>query len=404
MSGPLGCVNDYQAVLHLKGGATPVVRLGPLQSVTWERRLSEQSTAEVVIAKGGATRECCAALGDVSPWAYEISIYRGQDLVWQGPVRRPTETRTQFTLAASDVTGWFERRLIRRSRYYTYDTTVIGKTGPETEAVTVMEAYLRDALDPNRTDAGGAPLHGLDDINLLPYLELHYGTAKVEHSAFQGVDSLFDRLNDLADDHLDFTTVGRRVVISYPGWLYQTGAIARLQESDFSADVELAIEGDMLATRYVTHSTEYERGWSRTENGATVTPYHVTGQAVSKDSDAYGTHPYYGRVEQTAELDGATKKQSTYDGRARKFVDRSFPAPATLRVGDEAALHPHAPVGVADLVCGSRIDLILSPDVWCRPVSATSVLTGVTGQWDQGGERILVSLEGTTDSFLVVPA
>lgn len=406
MPGPLGCENEYQAVLHQKGGASSVARLSPLVEVEWNRRLSEVSLGRVVIGKRGVTADCCAALAAVSPWAFELSLYRGQALVWQGPVKRPVETRTTFTVEAADVVSWFDVRLMPWNYFYTTDLTSEGATGPPQEAVRLVERYIRDVFQPGRMDPafGSDDLHGLD-VNLVSYLDFHYGTQTLEHSAFQ-VDTLGDRFNDVADDLLDFTTVGRRISIGPPLWLYKTGAVARLTEDDFTADTELAVEGDGLATRYRAYPSDYDRDWMHRDpnSGALTEPYWAYGTANATGTDAYGTHPYYGRVERVAELDVASKKQSTFDSRARTYVNRHFPAPVVLRIGDEAALHPHARVGVADLVCGSRIDVVLSQDAWCRPVAAAFLLTGVTGHWDKGGERITIALEASNEALALPEA
>jgi hypothetical protein len=56
-----------------------------------------------------AVHQDTGRVGQIEPYAHELSLYRDSELVWQGPVTRTVENRTTFTVEAKDVTEWLAR-------------------------------------------------------------------------------------------------------------------------------------------------------------------------------------------------------------------------------------------------------------------------------------------------------
>lgn len=350
MTAPLGCVNEYAAILHTRGGAHAVADLAPLVSVEWQRRLNEQSVGSVVLAKDAVGARCCAALAECSPWAHELSIYRGQQLVWQGPVQRPVETRTAFTIEAPDVTGWFDRRAVAQS--YTYTNL---------DAVKIARRLLGDAFATN-------------DPGIRAWFTFTDGTNASEQESIAKVDIVGEQFSDLVSQGMDYTTVGRRVIMCPPGWQATSTprAVTTLTDEHLGGGVTVSTEGSAMATRVYNHSSAFEPG-------------DAIGSAGGPDA-------FYGLVEVVEELNQATISQTNMNAIAKTSLRRGYPAPVVVRVDDDASLHPQAPVSVTDLVCGVRIDVLLTTG-WCRPVRQAMRLVSVTGLWDATGERISISLE-----------
>lgn len=356
MSGPLGCVEQYTAVLHWRGGAHAITQLAPLVSVEWQRRRNEQARATVVLAKAGASQACCEALSQISPWAHELSIFRGPDMVWQGPVLTPSETIDTFTIEAVDITGWFAKRAVVTS--YTYSAEA-GSQYPPTDAVVIARRLLGDAFAAN-------------DPGIRAYFTFTNGTNLSEQAAIARVDKVAEMFDDLVTQGLDYTTVGRRLVITPPGYLAATTrAVTALTDEQLGGGVTVSIEGASMATQVFNHSSSYQPG----------SPIGAAG----------GVDAFYGLVQEIVELNDYTGSQANMNAIAKQDLATAYPAPVVVRVDDDAALHPDAPIGVDDLVCGIRIDVILTRS-FCMQLRAPMTLESVTGTWDVDGERITVSL------------
>lgn len=359
----LGCVNDYTVVLHNRGGARAIAVLEPLVSVMWQRRLNARAAATVTVGKGGASAQCCAALAQISPWAHEATVYRGGALVWQGPVLRPVESRDTFTVDAVDVTGWFDVRAVAQTYEYTaYDSG--GGALPPTDAVKIARKLLGDAFATN-------------DPNIRPYFTFTDGTNLSEQKAIARVDVVGEQFDDLVTQGLDYTTVGRRVVITPPGHLAATARpVTVLADDMLGGEITLTREGSSTATRVYNHS-------SSVDDSEGPPPMGVAG----------GADAYYGLVERVVELNAFTGSLANMNAIAQRDLALSYPAPLVVRVADGASLHPDAPVELDELVCGVRVDVALTRG-WCQQAAAAAMrLAAVTGEWDSGGERIAVSLE-----------
>lgn len=359
MSGPLGCAREYQAVIQWRGGARNVFALEPVTDVMWQRRLNGQSIASVTLAKPAVSTSCCELLGQISPWAHELAIYRAGRLVWQGPVLQPLETRNEFVVNAVDITGWFDVRAAVTS--YVYSETV-GPVGvlPPTDAVVIAQRLLGDAFPTT------------DDTNIRPYWQFTTGGVVVEQAANARVDMVGDLFEDLTKG-LDYTTIGRRLIVTPPGRLSATTrGVTTLSDEQLGGGVEVSVEGSVAATQVFNHPSG--------------------GDAETPIGSAGGRNAYYGLVQRSEELNAWSWSQSSMNALARQSLDRSFPAPLMVRLGDEATLNPDAPIGVDDLLCGVRIDVVLGTG-WCRQVRAMTRLVAVTGTWGEADERIAVSLE-----------
>lgn len=251
----LGCAQSYSAAIHWRGGAqvfVPANQIGSaLTAVTWDRRLIEVSTGQVVIAKQSLTADCCGLLGSVFPWCHELTIYRESTLVWQGPVSVVTEDQDTLTVAALDIASWLARLVNTHSLNH------------PTTAVDIV-SIARDVITLNLNDSALAvPVK--DWPQMLSYLAFTNAgvTIKLNRKSIW-TDTVLNIVTNMANKGAEWTTVGRRMVMRAPA-TSATRARARLTPDDLPGGVQVQRDGTDAATRvFATSQTD-------TDDGITVT-------------------------------------------------------------------------------------------------------------------------------------
>lgn len=339
----LGTPEQYQVVLHHRGGATVYSRVDVVQKVAWERRLDDVATCTVTAQKWGADPDCCGRVGAAEPYAHEVSLYRDGQLVWQGPLLTVTETRSGLTLAAADVLAWSQVRVNQDAFNYEKAATDVGL---------VAERLIQDG-------------YGQDDPGVLDYAVYTRTGTDTTRKADAETAVIWDQLHDLAGYGLDITTVGRRIVClaEDPD---QPGTRGRMV---LTAD---HIIGDVAVTR---------------DSSALATEAVVAGQGVV--GHAGGPVLPYGLVTRVVRDEQVTT-QATADRLAMQAAASGATPSTVIVVPDNAQLAPSTPAGIADLVCGRRFDLSVSG--FCREVWQPMRLSRVSVTWQAGkGETVGVS-------------
>lgn len=347
----LGKALGYRATMLKRGGRVTVFDLPPaaVTGVTWERRVNEVAETSVTLAKPAGARDRLAPLGKLEPWACELALWRIPargiaQLVSVGPYTNYTENSTQITLLGRDLTAWWAKRAVHTDYSFT-DCRDLAE---------IARFLINDAIAP-------------DDPGMLEYLRF-YPTGISAKRAGAGNRLMLDaEMSDLAGLGLDWTTVGRRIVLS--GDLAgQWPHVARLGAVHFTADVEVEAAGDETLTRV----------W----------------KSGSDDSGALG---YAGGVDgalgllETTDSDDALTDNATARTAARVALASAYPTPLYVRVPDDSGLTSDAPVTLEQLIPGVGIHVTV--DGYVRPVAELQRLTRVAGAWDRdSGETIAVSL------------
>src|SRR5258708_5973037 len=117
MTQVLGCPQGYAVLVTHRGGGSPVGMLDGVSAGTGDRKYNAASAASVTMAQGQVSGNCCKLLNtladDRSQGAYEIAVYRDNDLVWCGPILTLTETvsptQAQIVITASDILEYLRR-------------------------------------------------------------------------------------------------------------------------------------------------------------------------------------------------------------------------------------------------------------------------------------------------------
>jgi hypothetical protein len=241
----LGCSPEYEATITYRGGDRPLMTIDP-ESITWGRVQDNYSEARVEISS-----TCCGKLADVEAWAHELHIARNGDEVWCGPVLIDASCRSGTTIIARDLLWWLNRRVIHSDH-------ISASQG----AVDVARELIFDGYGP-------------DDPNVLPYLDIAGVGVLGGREYLANSKYVLDVLRDLARGSIDFTAIGRRIVVRRQGT--SLGRTALLTCESFQGNVCATQDGSAAATRGI-----------------------VTGDLDADPNNvgiAGGVDPYYGLIE-----------------------------------------------------------------------------------------------------------
>ncbi|MEW2066630.1 hypothetical protein [Streptomyces sp. NPDC007346] len=366
----LGCPQEYRAVIHWRGGARPFTSPGvsALTSVKWNRTLNDTGEAEISIAKGAAGARCCGLLGQVEPYAHELSLYRDTELVWQGPVTRVRENRDRFLIEARDMTEWLARTtnaLVLRFVAATGAT----RRGPVQEiAETIIRLNMETGLLASEPDWAKMLNYIVRDDDPT---EVSFEKDGTDNTSIWFVPILRIMDEELVPRGLEYTTVGRALILGRPRTTADPTQ-ARLTLDHIAGDVEIIRDGLSAATlMWITNQTDQQ---------ISDTQFGASGVITS----------VYGRLDTLVrtQAEGLTAYDLWQLARA-SFVGR-HPAPTALSVPDGSTLAPSAPVTMRQLVPGVRLDVAATG--MCIGVSQPYRLSDVDVAWTESGESVGVSL------------
>ncbi|GHA94720.1 hypothetical protein [Streptomyces chryseus] len=379
----LGCAQEYRAIVHWRGGSLPFTSPGvsALTSVSWNRTLNDTSEASITIAKGAAGAECCAQLGQIEPFAHDLSIYRDSELVWQGPVFRVTESRRRFVIEAHDVTEWLARTV--NTTLLRYVSTNPADPKRQSPIQQIAESVIRENL------AGGLYASSPDWPKMLPYIVRQDDTVTARFEKDGTADNeiwivpilrILDE--ELVPRGLEYTTVGRALVLGRSQTTADP-AQARLTLDSFAGDVEIVRDGTNAASLvWVTNQEDQDISGSQ---------FGVSGVVSG----------YYGRLDHLIRT--TAEGLTAYDlwQIARGSYTGRHPVPTSLRIPDGAGLATTAPVSMRQLVPGVRIDVAATG--MCMGLSQPYRLSDVDVDWGENGENVGVSLIPIGDPFVGDP-
>jgi hypothetical protein len=373
----LGCAAGYTAQLHWRGGAQEYESsaMDRLTEVTWNRTINDVSEASVTVLKGNISAECCKALGDAHPWVHELTLYRDGELVWQGPITKTTSRRDSIVIAAQDVTAWFDH-LVNTYRI-TYTASTADNQGRKAGPITQIAAnHIRLNLTASTLAAPDYP--GI--LNYMIVRNTGLPTIKVEKDGSKNTAIwtayLGDILREWAKRGLTWTAVGRAVLLRGRP-TSATRAQARLTMEDFTGDIEVIRDG--------TQGAAY--GYATTQDQQDPS----TGKTLG-----YGkTNTVYGRLDVMVSVDEENPKDADLLQAAKDAIAGRYPIPVSVSVPDGSALAATAPVKLVQLVPGERFDVLA--ESFCQPVLQGFVLTDVEGSWQNGEEKIGVTLTPLAD-------
>lgn len=106
----LTCAN-YQIYVANRGGKSLVCRVDGATDIRFNRTLNTHSEATITVAMNA---KCKNALATVNPWQHELIIWRGDQMVWCGPLiqLKYSPSTSKITLYARDLWAWTDKRFI----------------------------------------------------------------------------------------------------------------------------------------------------------------------------------------------------------------------------------------------------------------------------------------------------
>lgn len=338
----LGCGTEYQVMVVDRGGTASLGELDVLD-LQWGRKLDDTSTATV-----SADATCCTdLLSGLRTWRHELLIIRDGEEVWTGPIVELTYERDSVQIEARDVTAYLARRSLPGTIDYT-QATGLGPADLSTIARTVVvEAF--SLLDPG----------------VLPYLQVRpTGVSGERKYGADDADYALDKVNELAKTGMDYTVLGRRIILAGETSLT---TLPLLTGEDFIGKLRVVEDGYSGATM------------------ATVIGKGVIGRYGGVD-DFFGLVEI--RLKQETILD-----QASADAAARAIVLAGNPVPLVIDSTSASQLSPEAPICINELVPGAGIPILLDASMVCRPVATTLRIKDVTVKASSSGtEQVSLGL------------
>lgn len=323
-----------------------------VSTATWARVLDDVSEAEVVCNFGGNSDfTCCECLARVEPWCHELHIWRDSEEVWVGPIQQIEYTDTTATVRAGDALAWLGVRIPPGNIDYTADTGA-------------GAADLRIIAEDVLTIA-----FGQDNPTFTCELDNLYAvdTGEVSQRFFEGFnETCLDILLDLADTGLNFTTLGRTIVLT--GDDEPLTPLVLLNDEHIIGDIKVTKDGTTQGNRYYVHFEDDEG---------------IPASAEAADFYCYSA------IERIRDGDGLVDQASASD-LAGIYVQASAIAPRMIEVPSGSRLSPDTPWTINEMVPGARVDVAVTR--LCLDLTQSFILTGVEVRYSDAGEEIGITL------------
>ena len=339
--GVLGCAERYQAIIHYQGGSVAFYEIPQQQIVelTWQRTLDNTSVATVKLARQGMGVDCCAKIGELDAWGFELSLYRDGDLVWQGPLYDILEDPYNIYLEARDVIGYLDHR----ANEFAWSFVNIDVANV---------AFL--IMDETFT---------VHDPNVFPYIDVQLTGTLIDWAVDAKSVYIGDELRDLAKIGFDFTTMGRSII----------GRPERTA-SQYTTKAPVLTQSHFAGTLQI-----------RRPGSETVTRATVIGDAITYTTADPPVDSFYGLVDVIEKADRVTDI-AVITKMGDQLLADGYPTPTYIVLPPEARLLPSAPITVKQLMPSERIDVYLS-EGFCRTVRQSFKLLQVNGRWISGGDQ-----------------
>lgn len=389
------CISLHRVMIHDRGGVRKLDQLLDVAEVEYTRERDEVTGARVVVAG----RSCIgqrAFLLQIAAMRHEVVIYRGSERVWEGPILEVRWFANRVELVAHDVIEYV-------------DWTPLSKDWPNADGggQTYMTERIRDILTyelttPYDADVGSG---GVPDvisiprwenfgtapwdletwgppINVLPHLDVRASTGPqgiLTRSSTLAFEMMVgEHLRNLAEGGLDFTAVGRRILI----WdsAMSIGRTRQLTDADFYGELVVIASGtEYAAVGHISAQRDEEED---------------AGPAVPSVGNAGAPDPFYGvwtRLASLASEEGSdTPSQMALNSQARRQLVGRNPVPTEIVVPQGSGLRLSHDLRINELVPGVIMPVRATFNL--RPVSQDQRLDKVTVKEVPGSETVQVSL------------
>lgn len=342
-------------------GGGDLVDIPPIESLTFTRRLDEQSTCTIRIPAGSKFT--------AAEWRHELEVRDNWGrVVWAGPVVDVEDGYDDPSVVqARDLSCWFDRRFVYRDRTYTQD-----------DLAQIFAQLARDALEPDPSPNISIVTRECGVLG-----DRVYAAATYEYAG--------DKLRELARTGVDYTAIGRRLLIGGAVtdsgvWRLAAPMVAKAKRR--RRGLHLADDVAVVGATVTTPATDDTEATVHTATGRSADPVVIADrgllQARFNETDI--------RDDGSAEANAVTRRELLADVVADVEV---------LLVAGEFSL--------AELVCGIEVDADIPADKFpeqsMRGVKGRRRLSTVSVTADARGMRTTVTLQplGTTEAQPAAP-
>lgn len=399
MSEDARCVEGHTAMIYDRGGRQKWRQLSSLASVEWARERDAFSAATVKLS-GAPCRAQADVINLIQPHRHELVIFRGDERVWEGSVIEVQTLGDTATIIAHDAPGAYLRGTPLTADY----GPLTGEPVSEHSALMTERVWYiidRELTEPYEMQVGTGSAsrtvtvprwEGIDPpANILPFLDVRRSETLLTRSDTQAFQmNVADHIEALAEGGLDFTTVGRRLVL----WdsAEPLGRTRTLTEADFTGEPQVYLSGSEHAV--ISHISA-----SRDENGE----LEEGEEPPPSVGHAGEPHPYYGvwtRVVSLSSEEGSdTPTQDALNSQAQRDLVGRNPVPVTIRLPEGASLMLSATLTATHLVPGVIMPVRATLNI--RQIQQDQRLDKVTVTETAEGETIAVSLSAWGQAVLV---
>jgi hypothetical protein len=320
--------------------------LDNVTKLQWDRRLDDISEAEVEVSLGGdSVSTCCECLADVEPWCHELHVWRDGEEVWVGPVVEITYSYTKILIRARDSLAFLTVRV---------PPIDINFTAVDTDLTTIGEFIIETAFSEDTVTCEVDNIHSTPSGFLGKRFFEKFST------------TAFEMLADLADTGLDFTTLGRTIVLV--GDATPLIPLILLNDEHILGEVEISKNGDLQGNRWYVH---------------------FEGDEGTPASSAPVNFFCYGPIERLK--DGNGLQDGVSAGQAADIYAASTKiAPRIMEVPPGSRLSPDTPWQIDQMVPGARVDVAILKT--CFQLTQSFRLTRVEAVYAADGEQINITL------------
>lgn len=378
---PWACgVTRHTVMIYDRGGARYAHTLKDLFDIEWGRERDAKSSSSFRI--GG---RACAAQADVinevaaAAGRYEAVVHqtdeRGESRrVWEGPVLRVETGREDATFLCTDVKEYLDRTSLS-----------VDWPGPDEGGQPLMANRIADMITHELnipydmiTNAGPVEVPRWENleppINISAHLLVYPGTVPTRSSTEAFQMKLGEHIDDLVDGGLDYTIIGRRIVL----WdsALDIGRTRVLTDADFLE--EIRVIRDASQHRSISHLSAGKADEDQP-------------RGVGHAGDA---HPYYGVweniVSQQSEEGTDDPTQTELNAQANRDILHRTPVPLEVRVPDGTGIRLTHDLTIDHLVPGIIMPVITSKNI--QVVSQLQRLDRVKVTENAEGMTVNVSL------------
>ena len=378
------CVESHRVAIMERGGGRLAYNLVDITAVEWERKRDAKSSASFSVS-GRACRAQADILRDVANGAgrYEVCLFRGEDRVWEGPIRTVRTVRDRAIILATDVKEYLDRTVLSRA-WPNSDGGGPTLMGNRIEQIVEHELSVSYTMETNQGPVVVPRWEMLNPpINVLPHLLVHPGTVLTRSDTAEFEMKLGEHLDNLVDGGMDYTVVGRRIIF----WdsALSIGQTRRLTEADFYGEIEVVRRADEHWS--ISHLSATQEGED--------TEYMV--------GHAGAPHPYYGVWENIVSMQSeegtSTPIPAELNSQAGRDILHRTPAPLEVRIPDGVGIRLTHDLTIHDLVPGVIMPVVTDQNIQriAQPQRLDSVKVVETAE----GETVSVTLSPFGDASLV---